>query len=154
MLGKPLRRFICGNYISLHLNISSCTIEMVHVRYMRIIYKPTLIRKTFISYFVVMLLCRLYIRGEEPKIRLYMRGRRLRLYCTLGERHLFKFICRKGTSCQRISHFKGIKRGIFHKLNSILKLTRWFYLRLYVRCFKILAELILVCLHCGLYLLK
>ena len=67
MLGKPLRRFICGNRILLHLNISSCTIEMVHVRYMRLIYKPTLIRKTFIYYFVVMLLCRLYIRGEEPK---------------------------------------------------------------------------------------
>ena len=53
-----------GNHISLHLNISSCTIQMVHLRYMRLIYKPTLIRKTFISYFVVMLLCRLYIRGE------------------------------------------------------------------------------------------
>ena len=63
-----------GNHISLYLNISSCTIETVHVRYMRLIYKPTLIRKTFIFYFVVMLLCRLYIRGEEPKIRLYMRG--------------------------------------------------------------------------------
>ena len=44
-----------GNQISLHLNISSRTIETVHVRYMRLIYKPTLIRKTFISYFVVAL---------------------------------------------------------------------------------------------------
>ena len=35
-------------------------------------------------------------------------------------------------------------------LNSILKLMHWFHLRLYVCCFQILAELILVCLHCAM----
>ena len=55
---------------------------MVHIQYMRLIHKPTIIRKMFISHFAFMLLCILYIRGEEPKIRLYMKNeaRYIRLY--------------------------------------------------------------------------
>ena len=75
MLCRSLRRFKCGeSYFVTFKNISSRTIETAYVRYMSLNYKLTLTRKTFISFFVVALKYRLYIRGEASKIRLHIRG--------------------------------------------------------------------------------
>ena len=60
---------------------------------------------------------------------------------------MFRYRIRKGTSHRRIGHLKGLKRVIFNKFDSILKLTHCFHIIFCMCCFRIVE---FTCLHCGI----